>query len=104
MIIGVDGPWQGVIWQRLCHPYASPESRYSNARNEKALSATWHGEVGRGLLGTLYAEYYRSLVPDPRRRSEQGRLFSARLDYRHRDFMATIRWRSTSRTKTNATA
>lgn len=75
-------------------PYASPESRYSNARNEKALSATWHGEVGRGLLGTLYAEYYRSLVPDPRRRSEQGRLFSARLDYRHRDFMAIVRWRS----------
>lgn len=75
-------------------PYASPESRYSNTRNEKALSATWHGEVGRGLSGTLYAEYYRSLAPDPRRRSEQGRLFSARLDYQSRDFMATIRWRS----------
>ena len=42
----------------------------------------------------LYAEYYRSLVSDPRRRSEQGRLFSARLDYRHRDFMAIVRWRS----------
>lgn len=75
-------------------PYASPESRYANARNETALSATWHGEVGRSLLGTVYAEYYRSLEPDPRRRSEQGKLFSARLDYRHRDIMATIRWRS----------
>ena len=76
-------------------PYASPESRYANTHNEAALSATWHGEVARDMRGTLYAEYYRSPVPDPRRRSRRGTLFSARLDYQHKDIMATIRWRST---------
>lgn len=76
-------------------PYASPESRFANARNESALSASWHGEVGRGLTGTLYAEYYRSLTPDPHRGANEGKLFSARLDHQGRGTRSSLWWRST---------
>lgn len=74
-------------------PYGAPESRYSAARNEKAVSLSWYGEMARGVSGGVYGEYFQSLEPETRRRTVGGKVFSVRLDYRDMGIHLGLKWR-----------
>ncbi|MDO4771321.1 helix-hairpin-helix domain-containing protein [Porphyromonas sp.] len=104
LAIMAGASWYNDYWGRLTltarrlapehsAPYAMPESRFSNGRNEKGINAMWHGEIARNTVGTVFCEYYEALTPDPRRRASRGSILSAHIDHRSYTHSLSVRWR-----------
>lgn len=88
----VQGRYLG---SKYLHPHAGTYAYFASGTNEKGGRISWNGELPLGWMGSVTGDFYASVEPSERRRSNEGVVITSRLrkDFRDGNAILQARWR-----------